>query len=83
MTVALGASAYSVAVFHLLTFGKALLFPQYRARSSGATTTRTSVGWGVPEYMVYLDPSLLGSLALFVSPPVRFPIQDRIIRGRP
>ena len=48
MTVALGASAYSVAIFHLMThaFFKALLFLGRRFRSSSAcTTTRTSATW--------------------------------------
>jgi NADH:ubiquinone oxidoreductase subunit 5 (subunit L)/multisubunit Na+/H+ antiporter MnhA subunit len=47
MTVALGASAYSVAVFHLMThaFFKALLFLGRAPSSWACTTTRTSAGW--------------------------------------
>jgi NADH-quinone oxidoreductase subunit L len=47
MTVALGASAYSVAVFHLMThaFFKALLFLAAGSVIMGCTTTRTSAGW--------------------------------------
>ena len=47
MTVALGASAYSVAVFHLMThaFFKALLFLGAGSVIMACTTTRTSAGW--------------------------------------
>ncbi len=49
MTVALGASAYSVAVFHLMThaFFKALLFLGAGSVIMACTTTRTSATWVV------------------------------------
>jgi NADH-quinone oxidoreductase subunit L len=66
MTVALGASAYSVAVFHLMThaFFKALLF-------LGAGSVIMDIRWmgGVRKYMpITWITSLLGSLALIGTP---------------
>ena len=72
MTVALGASAYSVAVFHLMThaFFKALLFLAAGSVIMGAHHNQ-DIRWmgGVRKYMpITWITSLLGSLALIGTP---------------
>lgn len=72
MTVALGASAYSVAVFHLMThaFFKALLFLAAGSVILGAHHNQ-DIRWmgGIRKYMpVTWITSLLGSLALIGTP---------------
>ena len=72
MTVALGASAYSVAVFHLMThaFFKALLFLGARSLIMGMHHNQ-DIRWmgGVRKYMpITWITSLLGSLALIGTP---------------
>jgi len=72
MTVALGASAYSVAVFHLMThaFFKALLFLGASSVIIGMHHTQ-DIRWmgGVRKYMpITWITSLLGSLALIGTP---------------
>ncbi|MFM8865109.1 MAG: proton-conducting transporter membrane subunit, partial [Limnohabitans sp.] len=72
MTVALGVSAYSVAVFHLMThaFFKALLFLGAGSVIMGMHNNQ-DIRWmgGVRKYMpITLITSLLGSLALIGTP---------------
>jgi len=72
MTVALGASAYSVAVFHLMThaFFKALLFLAAGSVIMGLHHNQ-DIRWmgGVRKYMpITWSTSLLGSLALIGTP---------------